>query len=88
MFVCVRRECLDNPELVRRIKMFEVMGDQLVLVSSGSLEDAHEALEKIGADWDVLHDQEPDGYDILIESFIVHTEAGVTRQAAFYVSEA
>lgn len=84
MFVCVMQNCLEHPELVKRLKMLEVMGDNIILVASGSVGDAQVLLDQIGCDWDILYDQEPVGYDLLVGA--AFSEECGKRQAWMNVS--
>lgn len=66
MIVAVKQECLDNPEMMRRIKVMELFGDGIMLIAEGDLSHAYEKMDSAGVDWMVITaDEESMGWDIL-----------------------
>jgi hypothetical protein len=68
MIVAVKQECLNNPETLRRIKMLEILGDGIILLAEGDLDQAYEMMDYVGVDWMVIHEEQAVGWDILFES--------------------
>ena len=64
MIIAVQQNCLSNHEVLRRVKVFELMGDSIFLISD-NLDASQELMEEVGVDWPVLHNEEATGYDVL-----------------------
>jgi hypothetical protein len=66
MLVAVKQECLDNPEMLKRIKLMELLGDKMVMMArEGDISLALEKMDSAGVDWDIVNDEQRYGWDIL-----------------------